>query len=39
MAFSGAKHEREHTDIYSSCRLIVRKNVLKFITVPRWIIR
>ncbi|EKD9990583.1 host specificity protein J, partial [Escherichia coli] len=26
VAFSGAKHEREHTDIYSSCRLIVRKN-------------
>ncbi|WP_074430655.1 phage tail tip domain-containing protein, partial [Escherichia coli] len=25
VAFSGAKHEREHTDIYSSCRLIVRK--------------
>ncbi|EOQ8251534.1 DUF1983 domain-containing protein, partial [Escherichia coli] len=24
VAFSGAKHEREHTDIYSSCRLIVR---------------
>ncbi|EPC8813170.1 phage tail tip protein, partial [Escherichia coli] len=23
VAFSGAKHEREHTDIYSSCRLIV----------------
>ncbi|WLM80723.1 host specificity protein J [Escherichia coli] len=26
VAFSGAKHEKEHTDIYSSCRLIVRKN-------------
>ncbi|HEM0592085.1 TPA: host specificity protein J, partial [Escherichia coli] len=26
VAFSGAKQEREHTDIYSSCRLIVRKN-------------
>ncbi|EEU5947074.1 host specificity protein J [Escherichia coli] len=26
VAFSGAKHERGHTDIYSSCRLIVRKN-------------
>ncbi|NYW56681.1 phage tail tip protein, partial [Escherichia coli] len=26
VAFSGAKHEREHTDIYTSCRLIVRKN-------------
>ncbi|HCO1646448.1 TPA: host specificity protein J, partial [Escherichia coli] len=26
VAFSGAKHEREHTDIYSSCRLIVKKN-------------
>ncbi|HBC1577321.1 TPA: DUF1983 domain-containing protein, partial [Escherichia coli] len=26
VAFSGAKHEREDTDIYSSCRLIVRKN-------------
>ncbi|HBE5113590.1 TPA: host specificity protein J [Escherichia coli] len=26
VAFSGAKHEREHTDIYSSCRLIMRKN-------------
>ncbi|EMB9631274.1 host specificity protein J, partial [Escherichia coli] len=26
VAFRGAKHEREHTDIYSSCRLIVRKN-------------
>ncbi|EPM8931617.1 phage tail tip protein, partial [Escherichia coli] len=26
VAFSGAKHKREHTDIYSSCRLIVRKN-------------
>ncbi|EFM3715460.1 host specificity protein J, partial [Escherichia coli] len=26
VAFSGAKHEREHTDIYSSCSLIVRKN-------------
>ncbi|ENW8544430.1 phage tail protein, partial [Escherichia coli] len=25
VAFSGAKHEKEHTDIYSSCRLIVRK--------------
>ncbi|ELP3789464.1 host specificity protein J, partial [Escherichia coli] len=23
VAFSGAKHEKEHTDIYSSCRLIV----------------
>lgn len=26
VAFSGAKHEKKHTDIYSSCRLIVRKN-------------
>ncbi|HGC5405629.1 TPA: DUF1983 domain-containing protein, partial [Escherichia coli] len=26
VAFSGAKHEKEDTDIYSSCRLIVRKN-------------
>ncbi|CAU97266.1 phage attachment tail tip protein J [Escherichia coli] len=26
VAFSGAKHERENNDIYSSCRLIVRKN-------------
>ncbi|EFJ0492686.1 host specificity protein J [Escherichia coli] len=26
VAFSGAKHRREHNDIYSSCRLIVRKN-------------
>ncbi|EFN4276096.1 host specificity protein J, partial [Escherichia coli] len=26
VAFSGAKHEQYHTDIYSSCRLIVRKN-------------
>lgn len=26
VAFSGARHEREHNDIYSSCRLIVRKN-------------
>ena len=26
VAFSGAKHEKEYTDIYSSCRLIVRKN-------------
>ncbi|HBA5937446.1 TPA: host specificity protein J, partial [Escherichia coli] len=26
VAFCGAKHEREHTDIYSSCRLIVKKN-------------
>ncbi|EHL4370225.1 host specificity protein J [Escherichia coli] len=26
VAFSGARHEKEHTDIYSSCRLIVRKN-------------
>ncbi|MFL7250230.1 host specificity protein J, partial [Escherichia coli] len=26
VAFSGAKHEQDHTDIYSSCRLIVRKN-------------
>ncbi|NYW93549.1 phage tail tip protein, partial [Escherichia coli] len=26
VAFSGAKHEKEHTDIYTSCRLIVRKN-------------
>ncbi|MDM6741827.1 phage attachment tail tip protein J [Escherichia coli] len=26
VAFSGAKHEKEHTNIYSSCRLIVRKN-------------
>ncbi|AUM09757.1 phage attachment tail tip protein J [Escherichia coli] len=26
VAFSGAKHEREYNDIYSSCRLIVRKN-------------
>ncbi|HBE3671077.1 TPA: host specificity protein J [Escherichia coli] len=26
VAFSGAKHKKEHTDIYSSCRLIVRKN-------------
>ena len=26
VAFSGAKHEKEHTDIYFSCRLIVRKN-------------
>ncbi|EPI9436021.1 phage tail tip protein, partial [Shigella flexneri] len=26
VAFSGAKHEKEHTDIYSPCRLIVRKN-------------
>ncbi|EPB9309882.1 phage tail protein, partial [Escherichia coli] len=25
VAFSGAKHERENNDIYSSCRLIVRK--------------
>ncbi|HAI9619518.1 TPA: DUF1983 domain-containing protein, partial [Escherichia coli] len=24
VAFSGAKHEQDHTDIYSSCRLIVR---------------
>ncbi|WP_434477490.1 hypothetical protein, partial [Escherichia coli] len=22
----GARHERENNDIYSSCRLIVRKN-------------
>ncbi|WP_404853470.1 phage tail tip protein [Escherichia coli] len=26
VAFSGAKHERDNNDIYSSCRLIVRKN-------------
>ncbi|NAQ46695.1 host specificity protein J, partial [Escherichia coli] len=26
VAFSGAKHEREYSDIYSSCRLIVKKN-------------
>ncbi|ELX9469044.1 host specificity protein J [Escherichia coli] len=26
VAFSGAKHEREDNDIYSACRLIVRKN-------------
>ncbi|EFG7320944.1 host specificity protein J [Escherichia coli] len=26
VAFSGAKHQQDHTDIYSSCRLIVRKN-------------
>ncbi|HGF1131583.1 TPA: phage tail protein [Escherichia coli] len=26
VAFSGAKYERENNDIYSSCRLIVRKN-------------
>ncbi|HAZ7085372.1 TPA: host specificity protein J [Escherichia coli] len=26
VAFSGAKHERENNDIYSLCRLIVRKN-------------
>ncbi|EOJ9858825.1 DUF1983 domain-containing protein, partial [Escherichia coli] len=26
VAFSGARHERENNDIYSSCRLIVRKN-------------
>ncbi|MBS1204621.1 MAG: putative tail component of prophage [Proteobacteria bacterium] len=26
VAFRGAKHEREHTNIYSSCCLIVRKN-------------
>ncbi|MCW7299460.1 DUF1983 domain-containing protein [Escherichia coli] len=26
VAFSGAKHERENNDIYSSCRLIVKKN-------------
>ncbi len=26
VAFCGAKHERENNDIYSSCRLIVRKN-------------
>ncbi|EIP83054.1 host specificity J domain protein, partial [Escherichia coli EC1845] len=26
VAFSGAKNMRKHTDIYSSCRLIVRKN-------------
>ncbi|HBP4082152.1 TPA: host specificity protein J [Escherichia coli] len=26
VAFSGTKHEKENTDIYSSCRLIVRKN-------------
>ncbi|EEU9389094.1 DUF1983 domain-containing protein, partial [Escherichia coli] len=26
VAFNGAKHERENNDIYSSCRLIVRKN-------------
>ncbi|HEJ0932884.1 TPA: host specificity protein J [Escherichia coli] len=26
VAFSGAKHGRENNDIYSSCRLIVRKN-------------
>ena len=26
VAFSGAKHEREYNDIYSSCRLIVKKN-------------
>ncbi|HHU1001114.1 TPA: phage tail tip protein, partial [Escherichia coli] len=26
VAFSDAKHERENNDIYSSCRLIVRKN-------------
>ncbi|HBB0004190.1 TPA: host specificity protein J, partial [Escherichia coli] len=26
VAFRGAKHERENNDIYSSCRLIVRKN-------------
>ncbi len=26
VAFSGARHERENSDIYSSCRLIVRKN-------------
>ncbi|HAV9927080.1 TPA: host specificity protein J [Escherichia coli] len=26
VAFSGAKHERKNNDIYSSCRLIVRKN-------------
>ncbi|HDW7606952.1 TPA: DUF1983 domain-containing protein [Escherichia coli] len=26
VAFSGARHERENSDTYSSCRLIVRKN-------------
>ncbi|EEV2154645.1 TPA: host specificity protein J, partial [Escherichia coli] len=26
VAFCGAKHERENNDIYSSCRLIVKKN-------------
>ncbi|WP_260838125.1 phage tail tip protein, partial [Escherichia coli] len=26
VAFRGAKHERENNDIYSSCRLIVKKN-------------
>ncbi|HHV1612921.1 TPA: phage attachment tail tip protein J, partial [Escherichia coli] len=26
VAFSGAKHEREHNDIYSSCRLMVKCN-------------
>ncbi|HBA5516207.1 TPA: host specificity protein J [Escherichia coli] len=26
VAFHGAKHERENNDIYSSCRLIVKKN-------------
>lgn len=26
VTFSGARHERENNDLYSSCRLIVRKN-------------
>uniref|UniRef100_UPI0012FF94B3 phage tail tip domain-containing protein n=1 Tax=Escherichia coli TaxID=562 RepID=UPI0012FF94B3 len=26
LAFSGARHERENSDTYSSCRLIVKKN-------------
>lgn len=26
VAFSGARHERENSDTYSSCRLIVKKN-------------
>ncbi|KDZ22507.1 phage tail family protein [Escherichia coli 3-020-07_S1_C2] len=33
VAFCGAKHERENNDIYSSCRLIVTRNGLRFLTV------
>ncbi|MDT1403876.1 host specificity protein J [Escherichia coli] len=39
VAFSGAKHEKEHTDIYSSCRLIVRKNGAEIGTVAKLAMR